>query len=465
MTGPLPFEPAHGVLILRGFSLSLRVNRGHLVIEDESLGVRRLTRLSRIDREVRRLIVVGSSGAITLDAIKWLDGVGLPLIHLHPDGRVLMVAAPSAAHRPPVRRAQALAATNDVGLQISRRLLVAKVQGQRDLLARLEAPREIRHEVASAHRLIEHATDFDVLRLAEAQAAQAYWSAWRQVPIRIAAADRARCPRHWSVMGARHSPLGSKGSNRAVSPANALLNYGYAVLEGEARIACLAVGLDPLLGLLHTDRTARGALALDLMEPIRPAVDRVVLDLLRTREFSRRDLFELPDGQCRLMPPVTEPLAAAAGRWARLVLPVAQSVLAALLDAAEKAPKPRHHGASPYRRRRRLQVRTMREFEETRERLDPAVDPRYRGAAVRRRQRTMDGIYRANATWKTRGAPAMRREEYVRQVVPMLGVVPLKRLMAATGLTNASCSYIRRGMTVPHPRHWPALAHLADGRR
>jgi len=455
------FAVAGGVLMLRGYALRLRVERGHLVIEDESLGVRRQTRLSRIDREVRRLIVIGSSGAITLDAIKWLDGVGLPLLHLHPDGRVLMVAASSAAHRPPVRRAQALAGTNEVGLQISRRLLVAKVQGQLDLLGRLEASRDIRRDVASADRQVEQATNFDSLRLAEAQGAQAYWSAWRQVPVQIVATDRKRCPRHWSVFGARHSPLGSRGSNRAVNPANAILNYCYAVLEGEARIACLAVGLDPMLGLLHTDRTARGALALDLMEPARPAVDRFVLDLLAKREFTRRDLYELPDGQCRLLPSVTEPLAATASRWARLVMPVAQSVVAALLEAAEKGPKPEHHGETPYRRRRRLQVRSMREFDD---RPDPTVDPRYRGAAVRRRQRTMDSVYRANAVYKQRAQPAMTREAYLNAVRPHLEAIPLKQLMATTGLTSASCSQLRRGITVPHPRHWAGLARLVAGR-
>lgn len=36
--------------------------------------------------------------------------------------------------------------------------------------------------------------------------------------------------------------------------------------------------------------------------------------------------------------------------------------------------------------------------------------------------------------------------------------------MAATGLTNASCSLIRRGLTVPHPRHWEAMADLATDR-
>jgi hypothetical protein len=54
----------------------------------------------------------------------------------------------------------------------------------------------------------------------------------------------------------------------------------------------------------------------------------------------------------------------------------------------------------------------------------------------------------------------MTREHYVKTVVPALASVKLSALMAATGLTNASCSLIRRGLTVPHPRHWEVLAGL-----
>ncbi len=56
--------------------------------------------------------------------------------------------------------------------------------------------------------------------------------------------------------------------------------------------------------------------------------------------------------------------------------------------------------------------------------------------------------------------PGMTRERYVDAVVPALANVKLSDLMAATGLTNASCSKIRRGLTIPHPRYWETLARL-----
>ena len=62
--------------------------------------------------------------------------------------------------------------------------------------------------------------------------------------------------------------------------ANALLNYGYAVLRaGVARAIC-AVGLHPALGVFHRNPQNPMPLADDLMEPFRPAVDDAVRLLL-----------------------------------------------------------------------------------------------------------------------------------------------------------------------------------------
>ncbi len=41
--------------------------------------------------------------------------------------------------------------------------------------------------------------------------------------------------------------------------------------------------------------------------------------------------------------------------------------------------------------------------------------------------------------------------------------VPLPALVKATGLSKAHCSLIKRGLRVPHPRHWEALEALAEG--
>jgi hypothetical protein len=141
-------------------------------------------------------------------------------------------------------------------------------------------------------------------------------------------------PAHWRTFGGRGSPV-SGSQRKAANPINALLNYLYAMLEAEACIAALAVGLDPGMGMLHADLPRRDSLACDLMEVVRPDVDAYVLELLRTRTFSAKDFFETRDGVCRVLPPLTHVLAETGPRWAKALGPIAEQVAQTLNRARE----------------------------------------------------------------------------------------------------------------------------------
>jgi CRISPR-associated protein Cas1 len=72
-----------------------------------------------------------------------------------------------------------------------------------------------------------------------------------------------------------------------LDPVNALLSFVYTLLVHDYESALEAVGLDPCVGFLHTDRPGRPSLALDLMEELRPALaDRFVLTLINRRQVS-----------------------------------------------------------------------------------------------------------------------------------------------------------------------------------
>lgn len=61
---------------------------------------------------------------------------------------------------------------------------------------------------------------------------------------------------------------------------NALLNYGYAILRAIVARALVASGLLPTLGIHHHNRYNAYCLADDIMEPYRPYVDKIVVDIL-----------------------------------------------------------------------------------------------------------------------------------------------------------------------------------------
>jgi CRISPR-associated protein Cas1 len=85
-------------------------------------------------------------------------------------------------------------------------------------------------------------------------------------------------------------------------PVNALLSFGYAMLSKECTVALLAEGLDPWWGLYHQPRHGRPALALDIMEPFRPAVvDSAVIFAINTGMVQRSG-FEFSSSACILNP-------------------------------------------------------------------------------------------------------------------------------------------------------------------
>jgi CRISPR-associated protein Cas1 len=303
------------------------------VIRDGSGRDRRERIYSRVRHDLARVVILGSEGSLSLAAVRWLADLGVPLVQIDRDGRLLTCSVFEAAHAQ-LRRAQAFAVANETGLTIARYLLGEKLNGQKALLDQLPASPEHVAAFSRAREAFEHATSVNELVIAERDAAFAYWAAWGDVPVRFRPADADLAPEHWLSFSQRSSPLTS-APRAAVNPANAVLNYLYALLEAETRIACLTVGLDPGLGIVHADVRGRDSLALDLMEAVRPQVDRHLLELMQRRVFRLSDFHETRKGGCRILRPLTHELAETATEWARLIAPVAERVSVMLADALE----------------------------------------------------------------------------------------------------------------------------------
>lgn len=68
--------------------------------------------------------------------------------------------------------------------------------------------------------------------------------------------------------------------DREGTPPNNLLNYGYAILRAVIARSLVGSGLLPTLGIHHHNRYNAYCLADDIMEPYRPYVDQLVIDIL-----------------------------------------------------------------------------------------------------------------------------------------------------------------------------------------
>jgi CRISPR/Cas system-associated endonuclease Cas1 len=83
---------------------------------------------------LKRLVCISEDGFTTLSALKWLADVGASFVVLNRNGKVLFVTGPTAPSDARLRRAQALALGNGVGLEVSRALIDAKLDGQERLV-------------------------------------------------------------------------------------------------------------------------------------------------------------------------------------------------------------------------------------------------------------------------------------------------------------------------------------------
>jgi CRISPR-associated endonuclease Cas1 len=499
-----------GVCVVEGYGVRVYVRDGRLKIEDGFPGERRERTYSRVRPGIGRLVLLGHAGTITLEAFRWLADVGISLVQIDKDGRLLTTSAPSSGDAR-LRRAQALATTNPTGLQIARTLLQQKLAGQRRLLDRLAGSGGLAGQFDQADGRLAQATTVDELLIAERDAAFAYWAAWAGLPVRFRPSEAARLPDHWATFGQRSSAF-SSGPRLAVNPANALLNYLYAILEAETRIALLTVGLDAGLGIVHADYRARDSFALDVMEAIRPDVDQYVLDLLERRVFRAHDFHETRRGVCRLLSPMTKQLAETAPTWGGLIAPVAEQVATILARAPgsridrlttpltntnrqagrdgmrrtartgrPRAPKPpptcqRCGGELPHPERRvcdtclaETQAEQFEAFSGTGlaalERLkQEGRDPTHGGEAAKKRGQATADRKREIADWEARYGQLVDLTAFTREILPLIREVPLSRLVRATGLSLRYVSQVRQGERVPHPKHWTAFssAHLPE---
>lgn len=487
--------PRNGVVTLYGYGIAVHIDRGHLILKDGVGSDRREARLPRVGHGLRRLVVIGADGFVSLAALRWLSDQDAAFVLLERDGSVLATTGPVRPTDARLRRAQSLASTNGVALEISKELIKKKLVAQEEIAKeRLNDSRAA--QLISEHRsAIDDARTRETLRLWESRAAYEYWSAWRKIPISFPTRDLPRVPQHWQEFGARVSQL--TGSPRlATNPLNAMLNYLYAILEAEAGLAAAALGLDPGIGLMHVDSPARDSLACDLMEPVRPQVDAYVLDWISREPIRRAWLFEKSDGNCRLMASFAAQLSQTAAKWGRAVAPIAEWVARQLSLGIKKQGRTRLPATrltqTLRREARPISVQPVAERTPKPPRLCrtcggplkrgqlycklcalPAAKERF-GEVARlgriaahtdeaeiRRAKTRLRHAAALKVWDPTTLPDWLTEQaYREKIQPQLAKQTVPVIANAIGVSKPYATDIRAGRRVPHPRHWERLAQL-----
>jgi CRISPR-associated protein Cas1 len=498
-----PVVTAGGLLFLRGYAASLRVHRGQLVARcgaGPNAPESRFSRGSR--RRIRRVVILGRGGFTTWEALSWLKGVGASFVCLDTRGETLAFSGHDGPDQAALRRAQARGSDNGSALNITRTLLAGKLRGQAAVtLEYLPSANQTLERLEDLRRRIEEADRIEQMVAAEAKAARLYWSRWEAVPVQFARRDLQRMPPHWQTVGERHSPL-SSGPRLATTAAHATWNYLYSLAEFECRIALLAIGLDPGLGWFHADVPYRDSAALDLIEIVRPEIDRYVAGLLRDRTFSMREFREGPDGRVRVSSPLAQLLADDGLRISQRAVAVPAEEVGRIVASAADRPalvrtrltqadrkrgrkatprqsrKPpsacRHCGLVLADRDRQYCDECLRDVDRARAAKlsqagkatlaamrssmdDPARSPE---ALARKRDKSRAASLAARAWEREHGKPDPN--VYNDSIYPVLREMSVPRLMQLTGLSQYHCWQVRAGRRRLHARFWGLIVEWRD---
>lgn len=87
-----------------------------------------------------------------------------------------------------------------------------------------------------------------------------------------------------------------RSRNPAKDEFNALLNYSYGILYSKVEKACVIAGLDPYVGLLHTDNYNKKSLVFDIIEIFRIWAEETVVNIFAGRKVKQEQFDKLENG-------------------------------------------------------------------------------------------------------------------------------------------------------------------------
>lgn len=186
-----------------------------------------------------------------------------------------------------VRKGQLLFCQSQAGVEWTQQILKRKVDAQRRLLEDclevhcgddLRQTRTVARALRKLQLLAKRLDGFavsnqildcdDALRGIEGTASRTYFQA-----------VAAMLPRHLEFEKRQQRP--------SYDVVNAMLNYAYAILYNKVETALIKAGIDPAIGLLHSDNYNTPVFSFDMIEPYRFVADTVVFDMALSGEVDK----------------------------------------------------------------------------------------------------------------------------------------------------------------------------------
>jgi CRISPR-associated protein Cas1 len=177
-------------------------------------------------------------------------------------------------------------------LSLARQFVHGKIRNHRTLLMRnhLEPPEPTIMKLKRASEDALDAASIEELLGIEGAAASQYFQQFNGM---VKIADEL-ATEHNPINDSKQLAFNFNFTNRnrrpPTDPVNAMLSLAYSMLSKDCTLAALAVGFDPYIGFFHQPRFGRPALALDLMEEMRPLIaESTVLSCINNRVVTEKD--------------------------------------------------------------------------------------------------------------------------------------------------------------------------------
>lgn len=281
------------ILNLSGHGINVHVDGGRLVVKDGNhADVKpKEKRFRRKTLDFDKLVISGSSGNISLAAIKWITKQKRDIAILDWNGRLVSAISAPLANLGMHKLAQYKVHHDEAKkTKIARWIIEQKIEGSLKVLAWIKTRRPdfdydpIIDRFASQ---IKKASTLKEIQGIESAMSSSYWRAI------ISTIDK-----RWEFISRTFGDDGK--SIDADDPVNALFNYGFAILESEVWKAVNTVGLEPYIGFIHKTHTNKAPLIYDLEEPFRWIIEKSVLRIVYEKQVTRSDFITTDEGNVRL---------------------------------------------------------------------------------------------------------------------------------------------------------------------
>lgn len=244
-------------------------------------------------KKVEQLLIT-TRAALSTDAIELAIENNIDIVFLKSTGRPLgRVWHSKLGSISTIRRKQLFLQENKLGLELVKEWILQKLNNQMEHLNKLSMNRRddrreiikegierIKEQVKNVERISkEKSIDQirDSLQGYEGSASRAYFHALGETII-------------------EKYKFHGRSRNPAQDPFNCMLNYGYGILYSSVEKACIIAGLDPYIGIMHTDNYNKKSLVFDLVEMYRGYMDEIVFKIFAKKKVKKEHFDQIEEG-------------------------------------------------------------------------------------------------------------------------------------------------------------------------